>query len=433
IDDCGSFYFIGIGGISMGALAKYMLALRKKVGGSDEKDTPALTELKSLGALIDDGSADISRYDTIVYTDAIKPNDSQLKQARSLNKKVIPRGKFLREICKNFNNVTAICGCHGKTTCTAMLSNIYFTANKKFMAHIGGRDINLSNFYYSGNDSIITEACEYKRNFLSLKPDIAVVLNTGCDHIECYRDYEDLKQSYVKFASRAKKVVSLYGGVCAEGAVTFGFSREADFYAEKIKCGSGGTSFELYSYGEKRGRIDINAYGRHNVLNALAAAAAADAAGIALEDIRQGLRHFNGVERRMEKIGLYCGANCIADYAHHPEEIKATVKTVKKLTQGEVFVVFQPHTYSRTKNLFPQFVSVLSDIRHLLIYKTFAAREYYDDAGSALTLCNSVKRAKYGESPIDIENFINKAKKSDIILFLGAGDIYFIAKSIVNR
>lgn len=416
----------------MSALAKYMLALKKKVGGSDTVFTPVTAELKALGALIDGGTADISLYDTIVYTDAIKPDNKQLKLARSLNKNVIPRGKFLREICKNFSSVTAVCGCHGKTTCTAMLANIYFSAEKKFMAHIGGRDLNFSNFYYNGNDSLITEACEYKKNFLSIKADTAVVLNTGADHLECYKDAEELNECYRKFARRAKTSVCLYGAGC-DSSVTFGLQKGADFSAKNIQCSGKGISFTMLSCGKTLGDVSMQVYGRHNVLNALAATAAATVDGIGFNDIKIGLERFNGVERRMECIGSFGGAACIADYAHHPEEIKAVLKTVKSIADGEIYVIFQPHTYSRTKNFFAQFVSVLSAVRNLLIYRTFAAREYYDDAGSALTLAAAIKKARYGESGQDIEKFLKHVKEQDIILFLGAGDIYYIAKDFVNK
>ena len=181
------------------------------------------------------------------------------------------------------------------------------------------------------------------------------------------------------------------------------------------------------------GRVSLSVYGKHNVLNALAAIAAARTLGIPFSDIAEGINDFKGVERRFENIGKIHGARCVADYAHHPREIKSALVTAKKLNKGKIFVVFQPHTYSRTKNLFKDFVKTLSCVNNLLVYKTFAAREYFDDAGSALTLSQKLKKSAYGDCPADIVDFLQSAKAGDTVLFLGAGDIYEVAKGLTER
>jgi len=435
LDKFNSFYFIGIGGVSMSGLAKYLVQIGKKVGGSDLSPNSYTEELCGMGAVINFGSEadNIIEYDLIVYTDAIKENDQRLMEARALNKEIISRGQLLYEVSRGFKKVIAVSGCHGKTTCSSMLAHIFSAAGKKFAAHIGGKDLTFTNFYYCGNDFFITEACEYKKNFLLLKPHIAVILNSDADHLECYGGEDALKKCYLQFASGADVTVSLYCDLPIKNSLSFGFDKSADYYAKNIRSFGGAYSFTAYEGENELGAVSLSVYGKHNVLNALAAIAAARSVGISFRFIRDGLSAFSGVERRFENIGRYNGVECIADYAHHPVELRAVIRTAKKLTDGKVFVIFQPHTYSRTKNLFKQFVKVLSPLNNLLVYKTFAAREYFDDAGSALTLSQSLKKSKYGDDKLDIIDFISKAEAGDIILFLGAGDIYFTAKNVIRE
>lgn len=433
LDGYFSFYFIGIGGVSMSGLAKYILSCGKKVGGSDNVSSIYTDELEKAGAKVEIGNdkGSVHFYDVVVYTDAVQENDFQLMEARELNKIILSRGQLLYEVSRSFKRVIAVSGCHGKTTCTAMLVHIFASAGAKFGAHIGGRDKKFLNSFYSGNDFFITEACEYKKNFLLLKPDIAVVLNSAPDHLECYGSVQNLRQSYKLFAESAEISIVPYGDLKVEG-VTFGYEKSAKYYARNVVCKHGFYSFTAYDGDGVLGGVDLNIYGKHNVLNALAAIAAARSAGVPFARIKEGLANFCGVERRFECLGKFKGALCIADYAHHPDEISATLSAIKKINKGKLYVVFQPHTYSRTKNLFKDFVKALSGVNNLMIYRTFAAREYFDDRGSALTLSHSVKRSRYGDCKKDITDFIRAARANDTVLFLGAGDIYEIAKRIIN-
>ena len=213
------------------------------------------------------------------------------------------------------------------------------------------------------------------------------------------------------------------------GGLTFGYDKNADYSAENIIENSGKFSFDICEKGVNCGKVSICVYGKHNVLNALAAAAAARAAGISFEAVKKGLLSFTGVERRFEHIGNANGAEIIADYAHHPDEIAAAINTANSIVKGRLLVIFQPHTYSRTKNLFKDFIKALSPLENLLVYRTFAAREYFDDAGSALTLSQSLCNSRYGDEIRDISEFMSGAQSGDIILVLGAGDIYELAKS----
>lgn len=426
------FYFIGIGGVSMSGLARYMILCGKKVGGYDAVDGRYVSGLRALGAAIAVGTEedDLSGYDVYVYTDALPPCNERLTYARQSGKPVLSRGKFLYEVSRNFDKIIAVSGCHGKTTCTAMLAHIFYAAGKKFAAHIGGNDLGFLNFYYCGNDYLITEACEYKKNFLLIKPDTAVILNSAPDHLECYGSEEELKRAYLQFSSCADVAVTLYCDLPVKNSLSFGFDKNADYYATNMLGAGGRYSFCVHEGDCNLGTVSLNVFGKHNVLNALAAIAVARSCGISFRMIKEGLSQFCGVERRFEYIGEYNGAVCIADYAHHPDEIRANLRTAKKVTGGKIYVIFQPHTYSRTRLLFKQFVKVLSPLNGLMIYRTFAAREYFDDAGSALALSHSLKRSRYGDNPSDIVRFISSAQSGDCILFLGAGDIYDIAKEI---
>ncbi|MGN0824009.1 MAG: UDP-N-acetylmuramate--L-alanine ligase [Candidatus Coproplasma sp.] len=430
--ECNSFYFVGIGGVSMSALAKMLLKSGKIVAGYDRVDGQFVQSLRALGVDVSlDLNVDISEFDCIVYTDAVASNNKILLNARRLNKLVVSRGSLLAGICKQFSSITAVAGCHGKTTCTSMIAHVFKAANLDFSAHVGGEDLLFENAYVGGTDYFVTEACEFKRNFLLLNPDIALILNSDVDHLDCYGSAENLKDAYRLFANQSKTAISLYGeGV--GGEITFGLDDRATFYAKKVRNEKGFFNFIAYERGRELGKVTLSVPGKHNVLNALAAIAVARTLGLEFDNISNGINRFKGVGRRFEYIGKINGASCIADYAHHPNEIKAALKTARLVTSGDLYVVFQPHTYSRTKMLFRQFVGVLSSVKRLLVYKTYAAREYYDDAGSALTLSSALKRSKYGDCPEDICVFTDNCRQGDVILFLGAGDIYDIAKGIIK-
>lgn len=418
----------------MSALAKYIADCGKIVAGSDITDSVYVRDLQknNIRVCLESRRESVADFEVVVYTDAIRENDVQLCEARALGKCVVSRGQLLYEISRNFKKVIAISGCHGKTTCTSILAHIFRAADKNFTAHIGGRDLDFGNYLNLGTDYFITEACEYKKNFLLLKPDCAVVLNSSPDHIECYGSVENLKQSYLHFKSSAEIKVSLFGDMAQDG-LTFGFDKNADYYAGNIAEKEGFYTFDSFERGKPLGKITLGIYGKHNILNALAAIAVSRSFEIPFDKISEGISGFKGVERRFETLCEKKGVKYIADYAHHPEEIRASVRTAKKITRGKVMVVFQPHTYSRTKNFIKQFVKVLSPIDNLLIYRTYAAREYYDDAGSALTLSQKIKRSRYGDSLPDIYDFISKAESGDLVLFLGAGDIYEIVKSVLSQ
>ncbi len=432
-------YFVGIGGVSMSALALFLHSRGFFAEGSDVSpgEYTARLEREGIPVYIGHDAARVEKADAVIANSAISEKDEELAAARRLGKPVYGRADLLAYAARQFENTIGIAGCHGKTTAAAMCAHVLQECSGSCTAHIGGSDLDYGNFFAGGNKYFVTEACEYKENFLKLHPDLAVVLNTDKDHMECYGSEERLFEAYKEFAGSAPAAV-----VCGEDklakhlpfALTFGPGREHDVSAANIRSCGGRYSFTLRIFGKTCDRVRLNVFGRHNVYNALAAAAVAQYYGYPASFIAEGLRAFRGVRRRFERMGRFCGAEVIADYAHHPNEIAAAVRTAREICKGKLFVVFQPHTYSRTRLLFEDFLRVLSPLEELVVYKTYPAREYFDEAGCALTLSKSLPNALYVESVREMEIYLRCSLSSgDTVLFLGAGDIYFVAEQILRH
>lgn len=436
-----SVHFIGIGGVSMSSLARYLNMVGFIVSGSDISPSENLGKLLGEGISVSIGqrAENVRGKDVVVYTDAIKSDNPELAEAIENKQYVLKRAELLKIVSENFRKRIGICGCHGKTTATCMLAHVFESANELFTAHIGGFDLKYGNFFASGNKYFISEVCEYKRNLDRFDADFAICLNIEPDHMDCYKDENELDNAYFEFLGRAKKAVifgedktlALYKN---ENAVTYGINKDCDFYADDIVCRNGRYSFDLYVYGIKTERIRLKVFGKHNVLNALAVSACAYLCGIDVKAIKRGLERFKGVKRRFEYIGNIGKAEVYADYAHHPTEIAEAVKTIKEAKSGRIFTVFQPHTYSRTIFLMDEFVKVLSCVENLTIYKTFAAREEYIEGGSAKDLAKLVKNADYFENAEILAAALrSKAKSGDSILILGAGDLEQKVRKYLDR
>ena len=425
----------------MSGLAMCLVSQGYAVTGSDAVQSETVEKLRAFGISVyvgKDGNTEwVKEADAVVYTDAVSLENKELALAFNLKKRVLKRAELLGLITARFPFSVAVAGSHGKTTCTAMCAYIFKSANLPFTAFIGGEDRGLCNFYSSGWEYLVTEACEYKKNLLNIHAKIKIVLNIDKDHMECYRDFSEVKDTFYSFLSEAETAV-----VCADdrnlagykNAVTFGMeNEEADYLAKNLKSEKERYSFTVYEFGKRLCRIRLRAVGRCNVYNALAAFAAARPYGFSVKEIKKGLESFLGVKRRFEEIGRIFGALAVCDYAHHPREILSTLETAKKLCDGKLFVVFQPHTYSRTKALMEEFVQAFSSVERLMIYKTFPAREKFDEEGSALRLAERIGNCLYAESVSSLSAWLKRTvKENDCVLFLGAGDIYYLAKYLVN-
>ncbi len=426
----------------MSSLAKFLCVQGYEVSGSDSAKGEETDALAFYGVKVaigeDENRESLLSADAVVYTDAISPDNAELKKARELGKEIYSRGQLLGLLCENFSTVIAVAGSHGKTTCTSMCAHVLKGLSLPFTAHIGGADATFGNFYFSGREYFVTEACEYKKNLLKVRSDVALLLNIDEDHMECYDGERDLIDSFYRYCANAKTAFVCADDIRCAGLgdfPTFGIkSMLADYRAVDLRANEEKYSFTVEEYGKPLCRVRLNAVGRCNVYNALAAFAAVRSLGFDGKEIAKGLESFTAVRRRFEKLGSYRGASFIADYAHHPREIRSTLATAEGICRGSLYVVFQPHTYSRTRLLMQEFVSTLRPIKNLMIYKTYPARERYDEEGSAARLAQAVGNCLYAENVYALKTWIKKTvKEGDIVLFLGAGDVYYAAQYLLRE
>lgn len=426
----------------MSSLAKYLSTCGYTVSGSDARKGEETESLAFYGVKtfvgIDKERKELADSDVVVYTDAIPQDHAELKKSRETGKKILSRGELLELICDSFPHVISVAGSHGKTTCTSLCAHILKSTGVPFTAHIGGEDSLLGNFHCTGRDYFVTEACEYKRNLLKIRAETAILLNIDRDHMECYESEADLIDCFSRYARAAKTAF-----VCADDEnclslgdfPSFGIKNPlADYRATELRANGERYSFTVEEYGKALCRVHLNAIGKCNVYNALAAFAAMRSFGFHEKEIRRGVETFRAVKRRFERLGSYHGASFICDYAHHPREIASTIATAQGVCKGRLFVVFQPHTYSRTKLLMREFVNVLRGVENLMIYKTYSARERYDGEGSGEALANAIGSCLYSENVYVLKTWLKKTlKEGDVALFLGAGDIYFAAQYLLKE
>ena len=429
-------FFVGIGGISMSALAKLCYSFGAKVAGSDLVKTAETEKLEpEIKVFYEHNKINIIKFKPtiVVYTGAVNSNNPELNYAVARGIKVINRAEFLGLICEQYNKVIAISGTHGKTTTTGMIAEIFIKAKLNPTVHIGGEVVNLnSNLVVGSNDIFITEACEYKKSFEAIKSDVAAITNIECDHMDCYKNYADLCSSFLKFATNSKMPV--YFNNCPIKShfnkVNKGVNLK-NYKVKNIKIKNNKTTFKVWEYGKFLGQFELNILGKYNVYNAVQAIAVARCFNISYNTIYFALKNFKGVKRRNEKLGKINNIPVFADYCHHPTEIKNSIKAFKS-RYNRILCVFQPHTYSRTKTLLRQFKRCFRGVKNLIVYKTYPARENYDFYGSETILYGSVLN-KSKQLCLEKEDLIKKitAKISnyDAVIVLGAGDIYNIIKN----
>lgn len=443
------FHFIGIGGISMSGLAFMLVQNKIYVQGSDISQNAETKKLQQKGVKVFCGhnKENLNDADVVVYSSAIKDDNEELRQAKKDNLIILKRAELLGMIAKLYDVVIAVSGSHGKTTTTAMLAEIFMQAGKNPTFHIGG-NLNSINASYKiqGKKFFIVEACEYKDNFLYIKPDIAVVLNIDADHLDYFHDLNGVKTSFEKFALGVKSngivIASNDDENSAEiikthkNVARFGLTNGADVYATFVKeykpCYY---SFDVKFSRFKLGNIKLNILGKHNVYNALASILVAICCGIDFCDIKTAMENFSGVERRCQKIAEINKVQIYHDYAHHPKQIEKMVQVGRELTKenaGRVIVVFEPHTFSRTKFLIDDFAKCFCGADLVIFSPVYSARENAEDGFDSLTLSKAVKRA--GTPTLYLKTFeaiktkiLKYTKANDVVLILGAGTIEKLA------
>ncbi|HJD47985.1 MAG TPA: UDP-N-acetylmuramate--L-alanine ligase [Candidatus Mediterraneibacter norfolkensis] len=446
-------HFIGIGGISMSGLAEILLKEGFTVSGSDSKKSPLTKKLEKEGAVIHYGqSADniTDDIDCVVYTAAINRHNPELMEAVGRKIPMLTRAELLGQLMKNYETPIAVSGTHGKTTTTSMISHILLEAGTDPTISVGGILKAIGGNIRVGNSgTFLTEACEYTNSFLHFFPKVGVILNIEEDHLDFFKDLEDIRHSFHQFAALLPSDGTLvingdikdYIEICSGldcSIVTYGSSPAFDYAASGIRYDEEGhASFELLKKGKNAGRIALSVTGDHNVSNALAAIAVSDLLDISADTIRKGLLSFTGTDRRFEYKGTFNGVTVIDDYAHHPTEIAATLKAAQHTPHNAVWCVFQPHTYTRTKAFFHEFAEALSHADHLILSDIYAARETDTLGVSSEALADEAKKlgtdAVYLPTFADIETFLKEhCRPGDLLITMGAGDIVTVGENLLK-
>lgn len=438
-------HFVGAGGASMSVLMQIENELGHLVTGSDRKDGERLQKLKAAGYDVYVGhNPDYARQaDEVVFTGAAKITDPEISAAVAANVKTVERGEFLADVCDNFKKTVAVSGTHGKTTVTALLSECFKNAGKKFCAHVGGEVNGFSGgFFFSGTDYMLTEACEYRKSFLHLKPLVAVVLNVEPDHSDTYKTKRELEDAFFDFANKTLAAggtlvvsdevkISRMQACASEKVMTYGFEKTSSVYAENVSAKGGFTEFDVWFYGRFYGRVKSCLHGLHNVMNALALICVCAHEQIDKRAVMHTLTYFSGVKCRYEHICDLNGNMVVSDYAHHPTEIRSVISVAKE-TGKKIAVYFQPHTYSRTAALFDEFVAALCTADEVNLVKTYSARETESDGKNEtdlyLALPDGKRRKCFDSVEEAAEDIKNLPASSRLVLTVGAGDITEIKK-----
>ena len=460
-----SVYFVGIGGVSMSGLAEILKDAGFQVSGSDRAPSDLCSHLEELGIKVFYGQKKenvTSDVDCAVLTAAIRPDNPEYVAIQELGIPTLTRGQLLGQMMKNYKIPVAISGTHGKTTTTSMISEILLEAGKDPTLNIGGNYPRIhGNSKVGGKEYMVLEACEYTNSFLSFFPKVSVILNIEEDHLDFFKDLADIRHSFRKFAEllpsdgtlvinhNIENLREITDGLACPVITYFGCrsteeladapSSGADYYPKDVSFDSEGhASFTACCKGCADRRFTLSVPGIHNVGNALAAIATADALGIETEIIAAALLSYRGTGRRFERKGSFQGVTVIDDYAHHPTEIRTTLSMAQTIKTGTLWCVFQPHTYSRTKAFLKDFAEALSLADKVVLADIYAARETDNLGISSETLQKEIQKlgkdCYYFPSFGEIEKFLSEnCTKDDTLITMGAGDVYKIGESLLKK
>lgn len=445
-------HFIGIGGISMSGLAMIMLKNGYTVTGSDRTKSHITKKLENLGATVfyAHKSENIIGADLVVHTAAVHGDNPEIMASKANNIPLITRAEFLGAIMKLYKNAAGISGTHGKTTTTSMLAHALIYADKDPTISVGGElDIIDGNIKTGESSYFITEACEYTNSFLNFFPTVAVITNIDEDHLDFFSGIEEIIESFRNFALLTKDK----GYVVASGADEnvkkalldtglnikyYGIGKGYEYHAENISYKAGYPTFLVWHGEELMYPLTLKVPGEHNILNALAVSAVCDIWGCDKEKTKAGIESFSGAHRRFEKKGEYKGATIIDDYAHHPTEIQATLKSARQFTDKKLWCIFQPHTYSRTRLLWKEFCESFDLADELIITDIYAAREPFDGVTNPEKLAADIAlrgvNARYIKTFDEIKSLLaSELSAGDVVFTMGAGNIVDIADDICKK
>ena len=449
-----NIHMIGIGGISMSGIAEILANLGFSVTGSNNVDSGILHTLKKAGikVFIGHNAQNVVGADCVVYTAAIPKNNVELVHAKDLGIPTIERSDFLGELTRCYKNTIAISGTHGKTTTTSLVSLCFLEAKKDPSIQVGAILEELNGNYRVGNsENFIIEACEYVESFLKFSPKSEIILNIDNDHLDYYKNFENIKKAFIKYVKLLPDdghlIINADDLNCLDlpvytkaSTIKYGIENEdVDFQAKNIQFDEDGfPEFDVYKYNEFYGHIKLSILGKHNVLNVLACIALCDTYEISKTDIINAISKFKGADRRFEYKGNVNGAKIFDDYGHHPTEVFATAKALENKKYNESWVVFQPHTYSRTFNLLNDFAHSLLEFDHIIITDIYAARETNTYNISSKDLVDEInklgKEAIYIPLLEDCASYLkNNVKQNDIVLTLGAGTVTNVGPMIAEK
>jgi UDP-N-acetylmuramate--alanine ligase len=441
-------HFVGVGGIGMSGIAELLLNLGYEVSGSDMHRSQITDRLQSLGVRFAEGhdARNLGAADAVVYSSAVKATNPEVMAAVERGLMIVPRAELLGELMEA-QQAIAVAGAHGKTTTTSMIAVMLEAAGLDPTAVIGGRvAVFGSNARLGRGKYFVAEADESDRSFLRLKPGMAVITNIDREHLEAYRDFDDLQQAFVTFANS----VPASGAVilCADDpylralrpsitsrVIAYGTEAEADISAEEIRLQGFGSASTVKGFGQ----LELSVPGKHNVLNALAAVAVGNELGIGWSDIARGLKSFQGAERRFQRRGEASGVAVVEDYGHHPTEIAAVMAAAGPIAKGRLIVAFQPHRFSRTQLLMSEFGQAFRGADALFLTDIYAAGEDPIPGVDLNVLAGAVRTSFSGDVHVvpELANLPSAlarfARDGDLILLLGAGSIGSIAQGVVNE
>lgn len=448
-------HFMGIGGISMSGFAKLLHTMGFIISGSDNSRSKITDHLESLGIHIayQQVAKNItSDIDLVVFTAAISTENEEYKAAIAAQIPMMDRAEMVGQIMSNYKSAIAVSGTHGKTTTTSMLSHIFIAAQLDPTISVGGNLKAIDgNLKIGHSENFITEACEYTNSFLKFNPTTGIILNIEADHLDFFKDIDEIRQSFKKFTQRIPHdgLLVINGEIphlqkITEGLtckiITYGTnSSEFNCYADNIAYDKMGIdSFDYFENGNYIDRIQLNVAGLHNISNALAAIATARHYNIAMEHIKAGLLAFEGTDRRFQYKGSIQGITVIDDYAHHPTEIRATLSTAEKYPHNNIWCVFQPHTYSRTKSFLDDFAEALTLADKIILTDIYAAREKDPGDISSKDLQEKLiflgKESYYIPSFDEIKQFLLKnCINGDLLITMGAGDVVQVGESLLTE
>ena len=439
-------HLVGVGGVSMSPLAQVLHGAGVVVTGSDMHESAEVAHLRALGIPVTIGHLpqSVAGADCVIRTAAVHDDNPEIAAARAAGIPVFERAQAWGALMRHYENALCVAGTHGKTTTTSMCAHIFLAAQRDPSIMIGGVLPALGAGHRVGHgDTIILESCEYCNSFLSFFPTVAVILNVDADHLDFFKDLEDVKHSFRRFA----ELVPETGFVVADrddantmdalagldrSTITFGLE-DGDVHAADLTWHGGFADFDAMVNGQCYAHVSLSVPGVHNVRNALAACAAAHCLGIPAAAVEEGLRAFHGAGRRFEKKGEFHGAMVYDDYAHHPHELQALLTTAKGLGYQRIICAFQPHTYSRTHELFHDFVEVLKLPDITLLAEIYAARETNTLGISSNDLAREIPGSIYCPTLADVTEQLRRlAQPGALILTVGAGDIYQAGEALLK-